>query len=303
MQIKSQLSANLASRVMGNNFFGIDDWENLFFPVIKFTKQEREELSILPWDKTVLESRCPFTKGKKVGETHFAFLAIDKLPSGDSLTIDNLALLNRIHKRVKRDVLNDYLEGNLILHDEGKLYEYVGTKKIVKDFSVYYSNEKNRLKNQFESTPGNVSRRFEATETCRYRWYLMPLQLSEKFYVLKDPLRIEQTNKDSIPKYYGKTLAVEETLKLFLYFLKSRKCLYGKRRYAITMSTVRYPSDLLDHVSVGNYSPHDGPYFFFRGMERPLSDWDAFERIEQIFPDDMGVLCSLHLGRTRMPLY
>ena len=61
--------------VMAENFFGVEDWERHF--QVKFNKTMLAAAAKFPWDADVLNSSCPFVKGKTIRETHIAFLGLD----------------------------------------------------------------------------------------------------------------------------------------------------------------------------------------------------------------------------------
>ncbi len=67
----------LARAVMGQNFFGVEEWATLYN--VNFSKKQLREVSEFPWGEDILNGPCPFNQGKLVRETHFAFLGLDKL--------------------------------------------------------------------------------------------------------------------------------------------------------------------------------------------------------------------------------
>ena len=69
---------------MDKNFFGIEDWTSLYGA--KFSQKQLRQVTQFPWGEDVLNSPCPFTKGKTIRETHVAFLGIEKL-NGEALSI------------------------------------------------------------------------------------------------------------------------------------------------------------------------------------------------------------------------
>lgn len=87
------ISCQLARSIMGKNFFGIEEW-NLFYGA-KFSKKQLQNIPEFPWDADILNSPCPFFKGKKIKQTHFAFLGLDKL-NGKPLTILKWQKLNPV---------------------------------------------------------------------------------------------------------------------------------------------------------------------------------------------------------------
>lgn len=74
--------------------FGKDQWQR-FYPEALQPVQEGD-LPSLPWDNATLLAPCPFHEGKKVGETHFAFLAMERWGS-HPLT---LSRWGRLHPRL-----------------------------------------------------------------------------------------------------------------------------------------------------------------------------------------------------------
>lgn len=80
-KIKTFLAARRVKAIMSPNFFGAEHWQDfygIFF--------NQNEIPHFPWKKEVLDSPCPFVKGKSVKETHFAFLGIPSI-NGKPLTI------------------------------------------------------------------------------------------------------------------------------------------------------------------------------------------------------------------------
>lgn len=75
--IDSSINHKLARAVMGQNFFGIEEWTALYSA--NFSKKQLREVNEFPWGEDILNSPCPFNKGKAVLETHFAFLGLEKL--------------------------------------------------------------------------------------------------------------------------------------------------------------------------------------------------------------------------------
>jgi hypothetical protein len=59
----------------GTNFFGIEDYENLFG--VTFTREELDAIPDFPWSKKTLNSPCPFNEGLEIKDTHFAFLGLE----------------------------------------------------------------------------------------------------------------------------------------------------------------------------------------------------------------------------------
>ncbi len=82
--IDGSVHHKLARAVMGQNFFGVEEWATLYN--LNFSKKQLREVSEFPWGEDVLGAACPFNKSKAVRETHFAFLGLDKL-NGSPLSI------------------------------------------------------------------------------------------------------------------------------------------------------------------------------------------------------------------------
>ena len=77
-------SLRLARLILGNNIFGLEEWETLYG--VKFTKKQRREAGKFPWSESILTSPCPFSPGKQIKDTHFAFLGITGI-NGQPLTV------------------------------------------------------------------------------------------------------------------------------------------------------------------------------------------------------------------------
>ena len=82
--IDGSVHHKLARAVMGQNFFGVEEWATLHN--VNFSKKQLREISEFPWGEDILNGPCLFNKGKAVRETHFAFLGLDKL-NGSPLSI------------------------------------------------------------------------------------------------------------------------------------------------------------------------------------------------------------------------
>jgi hypothetical protein len=76
--------ARIARAMLGNNMFGVEDWQALYG--VKFTKKQIREAGKFPWSEDVLNGKCPFNPGKLVRETHFAFLGLTGI-NGEPLTV------------------------------------------------------------------------------------------------------------------------------------------------------------------------------------------------------------------------
>jgi hypothetical protein len=82
--IDGSVHHKLARATMGQNFFGVEEWATLYGA--NFSKKQLREVNEFPWGEDILNSPCPFNKGKAIRETHFAFLGLEKL-NIDPLTI------------------------------------------------------------------------------------------------------------------------------------------------------------------------------------------------------------------------
>jgi hypothetical protein len=89
--VDGSMHHKLARAVMGQNFFGVEEWATLYGA--NFSKKRLREVNEFPWGEDILNSPCPFNKGKAVHETHFAFLGLEKL-NADPLTILKWQLLH-----------------------------------------------------------------------------------------------------------------------------------------------------------------------------------------------------------------
>jgi hypothetical protein len=78
-QITKPLSWINAQSLFANTmFFGPEQWEYFEEYIVEQTAR-MTEIQEFPWSEMVLNSECPFEQGKKIRETHFAFLGIDSL--------------------------------------------------------------------------------------------------------------------------------------------------------------------------------------------------------------------------------
>lgn len=80
------ISIQLARTIMGDNFFGAEDWETHYGVRLFLRKKLLSVMTKFPWGEDVLNAPCPFVKGKLVKETHFAFLGISDI-NGQPLTV------------------------------------------------------------------------------------------------------------------------------------------------------------------------------------------------------------------------
>lgn len=78
------ISALKAREILGDNIFGIEDWSAFYG--LHLLKDELRNPPDFPWSSDILSAPCPFVKGKKIKETHFAFLGLETI-GGRPLTI------------------------------------------------------------------------------------------------------------------------------------------------------------------------------------------------------------------------
>lgn len=80
--METTINEKRAREIMGKNFFGIEEWSSLY--EVNFSNKQLREVAEFPWSEDILNTPCPFYKppcpfykGKKVKETHFAFLGLN----------------------------------------------------------------------------------------------------------------------------------------------------------------------------------------------------------------------------------
>ena len=78
------IESRMARMVLGRNIFDVADWMSYYDA--KFTKKQIRDAGKFPWGEDVLNSPCPFNKGKLVKDTHFAFLGLTAI-NGSPLTV------------------------------------------------------------------------------------------------------------------------------------------------------------------------------------------------------------------------
>lgn len=83
-ELKGPIHHKLAQDLIGENFFGVEEWR-MFFG-INFAKKQLEKIRKFPWGENILNAPCPFNKGKGIKETHFAFLGLESI-NGKPLTV------------------------------------------------------------------------------------------------------------------------------------------------------------------------------------------------------------------------
>lgn len=75
--LKRPIHQKIARAIFGKNFFGTEEWSSLYG--VSFTEEQLLKADEFPWPEHILNAPCPFYKGKKVKETHFAFLGLDSI--------------------------------------------------------------------------------------------------------------------------------------------------------------------------------------------------------------------------------
>lgn len=82
--LEGSVHQRLARAILGKNFFGIEDWAALYG--VNFSEKQLRAVAEFPWGEDILNSPCPFIKGKAIRETHVAFLGLNQY-MGKLLTI------------------------------------------------------------------------------------------------------------------------------------------------------------------------------------------------------------------------
>lgn len=82
---KNGINYELAHDIMGDNFFGPEDWQKAFG--VKFTKEEIDKISVFPWNEEILMGPCPIDSHQSLKDTHFAFLGLESLNGVVPLTL------------------------------------------------------------------------------------------------------------------------------------------------------------------------------------------------------------------------
>jgi len=153
-----QIHQKRARKIMGKNFFGIEEWSSFYG--VEFSKKKLHKIAKFPWSENILNAPCPFHKGKKVNETHFAFLGLNTF-KGKPLTIIRW---QEIHPD----------------SSQPKFYSY--------SLNSWYSQEKfaNELTCDFrwylmplEIVPGSTSKIFREQTTILTPEYEVPLAIEE----------------------------------------------------------------------------------------------------------------------------
>lgn len=88
--LDASIHQKLARAVMGENFFGVEDWSALYG--VNFSHRQLCEVAKFPWSEDILNSTCPLC-GKVIKDCHFAFVGLDRI-NGRPLTIMKLQSLH-----------------------------------------------------------------------------------------------------------------------------------------------------------------------------------------------------------------
>lgn len=94
-----RIAFHVPSSVMGINFFGPEEWFRFYG--VDFPKTL--EIPAFPWAIDTLNAPCPFVKGRRVKDTHFAFLGLPML-LGQPLTIARWSEIHPVNGRIALNV-------------------------------------------------------------------------------------------------------------------------------------------------------------------------------------------------------
>jgi hypothetical protein len=82
--LRESVSHRIARMLLGKNFFGVEEWSKFYG--VSFSKEQLQPVVNFPWSRDILDAPCPFVRGKRIKDTHFAFLGLDYL-NDEPLTI------------------------------------------------------------------------------------------------------------------------------------------------------------------------------------------------------------------------
>ncbi len=82
-----------ARGIMGKFFFGAEEWKTHY-------DVATPEVPEFPWSPEVLNLSCPFVRGKKAKDTHFAFLGLSEV-EGEALSLMKLNIFHPSNKQPK----------------------------------------------------------------------------------------------------------------------------------------------------------------------------------------------------------
>lgn len=168
---------NLASAIMGNNFFGIEDWTALLFGT-DASKKKFHSVPAFPWNEAILTSICPLC-GKVVKNCHFAFLGLDCI-NGQPLTI---LKLQELHPATGQPKFSSYAPSQ---HHE---------KKFVAETTMNFGWHLLHI----EAVPGSENKTFEEQKEMLPKEYEVPLLIAE---ITKDLLFFKKTGIYANPSGY-----------------------------------------------------------------------------------------------------
>lgn len=163
---------------LDRNYFGFHEWRIVYGKCIP-----DEEPTPFPWDEDLLNSPCPFYKGKLIRETHFAFLGMESVKETRTLFADLAHLARRTYPLTITKLLALYpAEGQPRFSDYRK--------------DLYY-----------------LQAPLTTKETCASQWYLM----------LRDviPGSLNKGYDEQVallPQEYEVPSAIEETLMHILFY-------------------------------------------------------------------------------------
>lgn len=82
--LREPVSHKVTRMLLGKNFFGVEEWSKFYG--VSFSKEQLHPVVEFPWTKDILNAPCPFVRGMRIKDTHFAFLGLNHL-NGEPLTI------------------------------------------------------------------------------------------------------------------------------------------------------------------------------------------------------------------------
>ncbi len=197
MDDANPISQERARVLLGQNFFEVQDWSASCG--VSLSPDQLRAIPAFPWGEETLNAPCPFEEGRRIQETHFAFLGLSAIDGGP-LT---LLCLHDLHARAGRPLF-------------------------------YYAAD-----------PWYGGLPFATQATCDFRWYLMPLEIAPG-----STGKGFEEQAAALPPEYEIPRAVEEILKVALYFMKNDIRLnprrWGRCREALPDGS---------RVSVGRFGP------------------------------------------------
>lgn len=156
--------------------FGLVDWQKFYN--MTFTQKQVSAIEKFPWSKKLLDSPCPFYRGKTIRETHFGFLGLDVI---------NIMELQKLNPRGT--------EPHFYSYAPGAWYSQQGfTRNITLSFRWYLL-----LK---EIVPNSKSRTFDDQKTMLPNEYEVPSAIME---TTKDVLVYKKTGAYVNSSCYART--------------------------------------------------------------------------------------------------